>query len=528
MKRLIMKRSQKPFLVLLLCGLVQTHALDLNEAVTQTLENNPTIKERLKNFNAVREDVNYADGAYLPTLNISMGVGSAKAKSAGADDVIDPKQLDVSKRSIDLVYNIFNGYKDHYTSKQQMSRLQSAAYSYVEKANQTLLNLIQEYINIARHKELILVEQDNIKMDEKIYDDMLGKQRQGLQRLSDLKEARSKLALAYTNHLSEENNVQDTLVSLHKYLGRYVRLEEIKAPAFDEQLPNSIEEITKISLETNPSIKVAVFERQASMNEYKASRSAYLPKVNLEVTDSITTNISGIEGDSTNFSTMVVLSYNLYNGSSDKSMAQKKVSQMHMKDQELHKIKRDVIEKVQLAWNAFRITSKQSVFIRWYVQSSKDKLNSYYKEFNVGRRSLIDLLGASDDYNNARRKMINTKYDLMYSRFRLLESMGDLSGALKLDIKAKVGLSLDTNNEPKQDSDILVADRDKDNILDDHDICNNSVIEGNVTSEISHYGCDGYMKSNNSGFKALESFLNESIKTFVKESRKKDEIEGWE
>lgn len=527
MKRLIMKISQKQLLILGLCSFVYAQALDLNEAVVQTVENNPTIKERLKNFNAVREDVNYADGAYLPTLNVSVGVGSGKAKSAGAD-LTDPRQLSVSRHSIDFVYNIFNGYKDHYTSKQQLSRLQSAAYSYVEKANQILLNLIQEYINIARHKELILVEQDNIKMDEKIYDNMLGKQKQGLQRLSDLKEARSKLALAYTNHLSEENNVQDTLVGLHKYLGRYVRLGDIKAPSFDEQLPNSIEEITKISLETNPSIKVAVFEREAAMHEFKASKSAYLPKLNLEVTDSATTNVSGIEGDSSNFSTMVVLSYNLYNGSTDRAMAQKKVSQMHMKDQDLHKIKRDVIEKVQLAWNAFRITSKQSVFIRWYVQSSKDKLNSYYKEFNVGRRSLIDLLGASDDYNNARRKMINTKYDLMYSRFRLLESMGDLSGALDLDIKAKVGLSLDENNDAVEDSAILAVDLDQDKILDDRDICNNSLIEGNVTSEVSHYGCEGYMKSNNSGFKALESFLNESIKTFVKERNKSEDIEGWE
>ena len=519
-----MKISQKSLLLLIVSGLLNVHALDLNQAVMQTLKNNPSIKERLKNYNSVKEDVNYADSAYLPTLNVSMSKGKQKAKSAGADSTT-PKQLNVSQRSIDLSYNLFNGYKDHYTSKQQLARLKSAAYSYLEKANQTLLRLIEQYINIARHKELILVEQDNIKMDERIYDNMLGKQKQGLQRLSDLKEARSKLALAYTNHLSEENNVQDTLVSLHKYLGRYVRLEEIKTPSFEEQLPNSIEEITQISLKTNPSIKVAVFERLAAMNEYKATKSSYLPKVNLEVSDSTSTNISGIQGESENFSTMVVLSYNLYNGSADSAMAQKKVSEMHMKDQDLHKIKRDVIEKVQLAWNAFRITSKQAVFIRWYVQSSKDKLNSYYKEFNIGRRSLIDLLGASDDYNNARRKMINTKYDLMYSRFRLLESMGDLSGAIDYDIKAYVGLSLDKNKELKEDNDLLIVDRDDDKILDANDICNNSLIEGNVTSEISHYGCDGRLKSNNSGFKALESFLNESIKNFVKES---DEIEGWE
>ncbi len=524
MGRLSMKLSHKIVLAWLVSGTLSLEALDLKEAISQTLKNNPTIQERLKNYNAVREDVGYSEGAYLPTLNLTYGVGKQKAKSAGIT-TNDVKELNANRRSVDLVYNIFNGFKDHYTSRQQLSRLEAAAYSYVEKANQTLLKLIEGFVNVARHKELIEVEQDNIRMDEKIYDNMLGKQKQGLQRLSDLKEARSKLALAYTNHLSEENNVQDTLVALHKYLGRYVRLEDIDTPNFEEQLPNSIEEITQIALGHNPSIKVALYEREAAMHEYQASRSSYYPKLNLEVSDTASTNISGIEGDSSNFSTMLVLSYNLYNGGSDAATAQKRVSEMHKKDQDMHKIKRDVIEKVQLAWNAFRITSKQAVFIRWYVQSSKDKLNSYYKEFNVGRRSLIDLLGASDDYNNARRKMINTKYDLMFARFRLLESMGDLTGSLGIDIKARVGLSLDKNSVPEEDLDVLNSDVDGDTVADAVDICNNSIIDGNVTSEISHYGCDQKMKSNNSEFKALESFLNESIKTFVKES---DDIEGWD
>jgi outer membrane protein, adhesin transport system len=521
-----MNKSKAWLAALITLGSMNVEAIDINDAIKQTLKNHPVIKERLSNFNSVREDVNYADGAYLPSLDVSFGIGQEKAKAAGFDR--DTTDFSVNKRSVSMSYNIFNGFYDSHTSRQQLARLQSAAYSYLDKANETILNLIEQYINVARHKELIIVEQDNIRMDEKIYDNMLGKQRQGLQRLSDLKEARSKLALAYTNHLSEENNVQDTLVSLHKYLGRYISLNDVETPTFEEQLPNSLEEITKIALKSNPSIKVALSEREAALQEYKATRSAYFPKLDLEVSDSASTNISGIEGESTNFSTMLVVSYNLYNGNTDRAISQKKVSEMHMKDQDFHQIKRDVIEKIQLSWNAFRITSKQAVFIRWYVQSSKDKLNSYYKEFNVGRRSLIDLLGASDDYNNARRKMINTKYDLMFARYRLLEAMGELTNTLDIDIKANVGLSLDENELAKKDSDVLIEDMDNDKIHDNEDICMNSIVEGNTTSEMSHYGCKNVMKSNNSGFKALESFLNESIKTFVKESDSVTEIEGWE
>ncbi len=521
--------KKKLLLSLLLCvaPAAQAEILELHEAIKETIQTNPTIKERLKNYNAVIEDLHYAKGAYLPRLDLKVGFGKERVQSNFTNNqVVDSN---VQQHSVTASYNIFNGFGDKYTISQQRARLLAAAYSYLENVDDIVLKLIEQYINILRHKELMVVEKDNIKMDEKIYDDMLGKQKQGLQRLSDLKEARSKLALAYTNHLSEENNIQDTLVNFHKYFGRYVSIHEIKDPEFHEQLPSTIEEITRLAIENNPSIKVATYERLASRHEYQASKKQFYPSIDLELSGSYSENLSGIQSTNTNLRAMIYLSYNLFNGGSDSAYAQKKISTIHQKDQELNKIKRDVIESIQLSWTAFRITSKQSVFIDWYVKSSKDKLNSYYKEFNLGRRSLIDLLGASDDYNNARRKQINTKYDLMFARYRLLDAMGELTEAVGLDVRKNVGLSY-TKNLPHRDDELpLERDYDKDMIVNSEDLCNNSSENNQSDRNISHYGCRETIHTNNSEFRALESFLTESIKGFVKEKDKsEDEIEGWD
>ena len=497
------------------------YGLELSEAVDQTIKTNPTIQERLSNFHAVLEDVQNAKAAYLPSLDLKAGIGQEQVQSPFTAN--EMATYDVQDHALTLSYNLFNGLADKHRISQQEARLKAAAYSYMENVDDILLQLIEHYTNILRHKELIVVEKDNIKMDEKIYDNMLVKQKQGLQRLSDLKEARSKLALAYTNHLSEENNVQDVLINFHKVFGRYVRLRDITVPQFHEQLPNTIEEITKLAILNNPSIKVAKYEKMASMNDYKATIAPYLPKIDLELSGAYSENLSGIAGSNTDIRGMVYLNYNLFNGVADKSYRQKKVSTLHQKNDEVEKVKRDVIEAIQLSWSAFRITSRQMVFTKWYVQSSKDKLNSYYREFNLGRRSLIDLLGASDDFNNARRKKINTKYDLMFARYRLLDAMGELADALGVDVRSRVGLRFDKKVVATvKDTMPLVEDRDGDSIEDVKDMCSNSE---NNNSDLSHYGCEDTIRSNNSGFKALESFLNESIKDFVKET---DEIEGWE
>lgn len=517
------------FSALFLFQWAEAEVIELHEAIKETIYTNPTIKERLKNYNTVIEDLDYAKGAYLPRVDLKAGFGKEKVQSNFTNNQL--LTSNVQQHSVVATYNLFNGFGDKFTVSQQKARLLSAAYSYLENVDDIVLNLIEQYINILRHKELMIVEKDNIKMDEKIYDDMLGKQRQGLQRLSDLKEARSKLALAYTNHLSEENNIQDTLVNFHKYFGRYVSIHDIKDPEFHEQLPSTIEEITRLAIENNPSIKVATYERMATTDEYKASRKQFYPTIDLEVSGSYTENLSGIRSDNTNLRAMLYINYNLFNGGSDSAYTQKKISTIHQKDQELNKIKRDVIESIQLSWTAFRITSKQSVFIDWYVKSSKDKLNSYYKEFNLGRRSLIDLLGASDDYNNARRKQINTKYDLMFARYRLLDAMGELTDALGIDVRKNVGLSYTKNSVVREDKLPLRTDYDHDKIANSEDLCNNSDDTNNSDHNVSHYGCSETIHTNNSEFRALESFLTESIKGFVKEKegvKKEVSIEGWE
>ena len=502
---------------------MSAYGLELDDAVAQTVKTNPIITERLSNFRSVYEDIKGAQAAYLPSVDLKAGVGQLQMNTPFTQ--FKTISTDVTDYSVNVALNLFNGLGDFHTVRQQEARLKSAAYSYLEQVDDVLLQLIEHYINILRHKELMLVEKDNIKMDEKIYDDMLEKQKQGLQRLSDLKEARSKLALAYTNHLGEENNIQNVLMNFHKIFGRYVRLRDIVEPKFHEQLPTTIEEITRLAMLNNPSIKVAMYEKMAAKHDFQATASPYMPQVDFEFMGGYNENMNGVQGAATVYRGMVYLKYNLFNGLADQAYRQKKVSVLHQKDDDVEKIKRDVMEAIGLAWSAFRITSKQSVFTSWYVQSSKDKLNAYYREFNLGRRSLIDLLGASDDYNNARRKMINTKYDLMFARYRLLDAMGELSDALGLHVRDEVGLRFDKKSLAMiKDRPHITEDRDADGMLDTHDLCTN-VEDLNNSSEITEYGCKESIRSNNSDFSALESFLTDSIKEFVKEH---EEIEGWD
>ena len=57
---------------------------------------------------------------------------------------------------------------------------------------------------------------------------------------------------------------------------------------------------------------------------------------------------------------------------------------------------------------------------------SKKTMDSYYDEFGVGKRTLLDLINVENDYNNARQSYEAARYDLMLFKFRILEAMGGL------------------------------------------------------------------------------------------------------
>lgn len=152
-------------------------AVELTDALQQSVKSNPTIQERLKNYNTVVEDLSYAYGAYLPTVDVRLGLGHEYTKSNFTKGSV--ASLDAQDYSAHLKYNLFNGFGDMYAISQQEYRLKSAAYSYVENVDDTLLDLVEAYINVLRHKELMEVERDNIKMDEKIYTGMIEKQKKG-------------------------------------------------------------------------------------------------------------------------------------------------------------------------------------------------------------------------------------------------------------------------------------------------------------------------------------------------------------
>ena len=68
------------------------------------------------------------------------------------------------------------------------------------------------------------------------------------------------------------------------------------------------------------------------------------------------------------------------------------------------------------------------------MTSTESTRDAYVKQFNIGQRSLLDLLDTENEVFSSQNAFTEAIYDHMLAQYRLLSGMGELLDVLELDL----------------------------------------------------------------------------------------------
>lgn len=127
-----------------------------------------------------------------------------------------------------------------------------------------------------------------------------------------------------------------------------------------------------------------------------------------------------------------------------------------------------------------------------YYENSEETLESYQSEYEMGRRTLLDLLSAQNDLVSSKSQIVNAQMDKLYAQYRILDAMGMMVSSI-VENKDYNKLINPTVNPLAVVKDELPVNYDVDNdgIVDSLDICDNSVLG---KDDITPYGCNQNLK----------------------------------
>ena len=173
-------------------------------------------------------------------------------------------------------------------------------------------------------------------------------------------------------------------------------------------------------------MKSAEADVESANAQHETAIAAFLPRVDFELGTTADNDIDGISGHNNDTTAMFRLRYNLLNGGKDKARRQETAYLINQAAEIRNNTRRQVEQSVRLSWNALQTVNNQMGFFQQHVSSSEKSQEAYRQQFNLGQRTLLDVLDSENEVFTSRQDLVNAGYDQLFAMYRILNSMGAL------------------------------------------------------------------------------------------------------
>ena len=127
-----------------------------------------------------------------------------------------------------------------------------------------------------------------------------------------------------------------------------------------------------------------------------------------------------------------MLNWNLFNGGADQARVRQQTSLLNQSFDLRDKACRDTRQTTAIAYNDTRKLSDQLVLLERNTLAIEKARDAYRQQFDIGQRSLLDLLNAENEVYTARRAYANAEHDLSFAFARTQAAMNQLMARMGL------------------------------------------------------------------------------------------------
>ena len=405
----------------------------LEDAAAQAVQSNPDVVNKWHQFKAALEERNVSRGRYLPTLDVLIGTAHESKDSplytpAGRRDY----NFDTSK--ITLRQNLFEGF----ATVNDVARLEHAAmvrfYEMLDLSETAAFEAAKAYIDVWRFRQLVTYAEENYATHRVMYEKIKERAASGVGRKVDLETAGGRLALAESNLLTETSNLHDVTARFQRVVGALPPAEMAPPPAalLGKELPKDRSEAITKSFSQSPQLKAAFENILSAMRQVEVQKSGYYPRIDAYAEQIHDSNAGGYTG-ATNSSTVgVTASWNLFRGFQDYSRQRKAAEEKNSAKDVREKVCRDVRQNTAMAFNEHVRLTEQIQYLDQHQLSTDKAREAFRRQFDIGQRTLLDVLDTENEYFTARRNYVNGENDLLVADAKYHAAAGSLVDKLQL------------------------------------------------------------------------------------------------
>jgi adhesin transport system outer membrane protein len=313
------------------------------------------------------------------------------------------------------------------------ARLESAGFTIADTAENTGSRAAQIYVEVRRLREQLEVARENVAIHDKTLSDVNALADAGRGRRADVTQADARRALAVSSLQQLVGQLGQT-ESAYKHVTGRVPQELEPTPELGSKLPATLDQAFREAEATHPALRGAEKEFDAAQFDRDSTRArAAVPRITVEAGGSRNRDIDGISGPNRDAYAMLRLRYNLFRGFGDVERVREAEARIDEALADLSRVRNDLERDIRQAWETLAADRSRLPQLSAYARASADVAEAYRLQFQLGQRSLLDVLNAENERFNAAGGLIAGRAAVETSEIRLLASLGRLLGSLGVE-----------------------------------------------------------------------------------------------
>ncbi|WP_264874758.1 outer membrane channel protein TolC [Vibrio agarivorans] len=425
-----------PLFISAAIGSLSTSAVadDIVEIYNLAKDNDPTLLSSAATRDAAFEAITSSRATLLPQINLTAGYNLNRSnKDIRESDALTAGvalSQELYKRSswitLDIAEKNARAQDSIYAANQQALILRvSTAYFEVLRAQDSLEFVQAEKAAVGRQ-----LEQTKQRFEV------------GLSAITDVHDAQAQYDTVLADEVLAQNNLVNSYEALREITGQeHSNLNILDTNRFAASKPDdAVGVMLQQAEEKNLSLLAARISQDVARDNISLADSGHLPSISLDAGYNYGDDFNDVASNATyaynDFNIGVNLVVPLYTGGNTTSLSKQAEYAYVAASQDLEATYRSVVKDVRAFNN--NITSSIGA-LRAYEQSvisAQSALEATEAGFDVGTRTIVDVLDSTRRLYDANRNLSDARYNYILSELQLRQAVGTLSEQDILDINA--------------------------------------------------------------------------------------------
>jgi len=437
-----MKKTITSLIIGFACATGSTFVMadDLRTVYEQAKQNDPVVLKAKANYLASQEDVVQARARLLPSLGGSASI--THADNEGFNDLggIDSTDSENVSYGLSLNMEIY-----HHDTWLRMDNAKKSAHQtevlYNTAKQELIIRVTEAYFNVLKAKDDLEFAIAEKKAIERQLEQTKERYKVGLIAVTNVHEAQAQYDNAITSEIRAENNVFNAEEALRVITNVYpkdvsvLNTERFSASRPSPDTANEWQQMAEAKSLDLIAQKISVDIAKENIN---IARAGHYPTLDLSASYGNSKNkVESVQFDGLDSQSIgVTLTVPIYSGGAVSSSVRQAQSRYVAASQDLAQTHRNVVRNARNSYNTVIAAVSAINSLERSVVSAESALKATEAGFEVGTRTIVDVLNSTTNLYNAKRNLSSTRYDYIQSILALKRAAGTISEKDLDDINA--------------------------------------------------------------------------------------------